>query len=346
MHSLVMKDKMDLAQLWQAWPIAGPWRLSPLSGGTNNLVWRADTADGECYVLRVFPDFTQLPRLRYEATLLLALSNVSLPFRLPIPIMTCSAESIAFLEQEAEMQAFAVLSPFLPGERPDRNDLSLASPAGVSMAVLDNALAALPKVAASTKFEPTFSYRSLVHEYTPVLDPIAAVERLPIERDGARQLQTILASVLEEVPDLYARLPQQLLHLDYGPANIFMQDQRVTAVFDFEFAGIDLRVMELCVALSWWPVNLMGTGKEWEVMDAFAAAYLANFPLGEEELGAIPAGLRLRDAGSLVHRIGRYFAGRETDATIQRRVEHALWRETWLVAHRETLLHHAMTWVE
>jgi hypothetical protein len=29
---------MDLAQLWQAWPIAEPWTLSPLSGGTNNLV--------------------------------------------------------------------------------------------------------------------------------------------------------------------------------------------------------------------------------------------------------------------------------------------------------------------
>jgi hypothetical protein len=33
-----MNDKMGLEQLWQAWPIAGPWRLSPLTGGTNNQV--------------------------------------------------------------------------------------------------------------------------------------------------------------------------------------------------------------------------------------------------------------------------------------------------------------------
>ena len=340
----MMKDTTDLAQLWRAWPIAGPWRLSPLSGGTNNLVWRAETADGERYVLRLFPDLSQLPRLRYEAALLSALSNENLPFRLPLLIRTHSGESVAFLEQEAETLAFATLSPFLPGERPDRNDPAIAPPAGAAMATLDNALADLPQIATPPGFERTFSYGGLLHGYAPVPDPLAAVERLPIERAKARQIQNMLASVLEKVPDLYARLPQQLLHLDYDPANIFMADRQVTAIFDFEFAGIDLRVMELCVALSWWPVNLMGTGKEWEIIDAFATAYVAGFPLSEEELLAIPEVLRLRDAGSLVHRMERYFAGLETDATMQQRAEHSLWREAWLIAHRENLLHHAMTW--
>ena len=336
---------MDLTHLWQAWPIAGPWSLSPLSGGTNNMVWRADTASGERYVLRLFPDLAQLPRLHYEAALLQALSSANLPFRLPLPIMTRDGKSVALLEQEeAETQAFASLSPFLPGKRPDRNDLALAPPAGAAMAILDNALAALPEITTSSGFTPTFSYKGLVLDNTLIADLLAAVERLPVERDRARQLQDRLAPIVEKVPDLYARLPQQLLHLDYGPANIFMQDRRVTAVFDFEFVGIDLRVMELCVALSWWPFNLMGTGKEWEMMDAFAMAYVAKFPLSEEELLVFPDMLRLRDAGSLVHRMARYFAGRETDAIIQQRVEHSLWRETWLVAHQDTLLQHAMTW--
>ncbi|GAC1350723.1 MAG: hypothetical protein NVSMB27_35940 [Ktedonobacteraceae bacterium] len=335
---------MHLAQLWQAWPIAGPWRLSPLSGGTNNLVWRAETANGEHYILYLFPDLTQLPRLRYETALLSTLSNVGLPFSLPLPITTHSGDSIAFFEQEAEVSAFAILSPFLPGKHPDRNDPSLAPPAGAALAALDNALAALPEIAVPAGFEPTLSYGGLVRGYDPIPDPLVAVERLPIQHDQARQIQSILASILEEIPNLYVRLPQQLLHLDYGPANIFMKDRRVTVVFDFEFASIDLRVMELCVALSWWPVNLMGTGKEWEVMDAFATAYLAGFPLVEEELRAIPEVLRLRDAGSLVHRMERYFAGLETDATMQERAEHSLWREAWLVTHRELLLRHAMAW--
>jgi homoserine kinase type II len=340
----MMMENSDLAQLWQAWPIAGPWHLSPLSGGTNNLVWRAETADGGRYALRLFPDLTQLARLRYEAALLSALANVELPFRLPLPIRTRSGDSIAFLEQEAGTSAFAILSPFLPGEHPDRNDPALAAPGGVAMATLDNALAALPQLVAPAGFEPTLTFGGFVCGHGPIADPLAAVEHLPIERDKARQIQSILASVQEGVADLYARLPQQLLHLDYGPANIFMEDQRVTAVFDFEFAGIDLRVMELCVALSWWPVGLMGTGKEWAVMDALATAYVAGFPLSEAELHAIPSVLRLRDAGSLVHRMGRYFAGLETDTTMQKRAEHSLWREAWLLTHGEMLRHHAMAW--
>src|SRR5579863_3072319 len=341
-----MRNELNRAQFWQAWPIAGPWHLSPLPGGTNSMVWRVETSAGERYVLHLFSDLTQLPRLRYEVLLINALSNKDLPFRFPLPIRTHSGDSVAFLEQEAETWAFAVLSPFLPGECPDRNDPSLALPAGAAMAALDNALAALPEIAVPAGFEPTYSFGSLMRGYAPVPDALAAVERLPIEPDKARQVQNILASVLEEVPDLYVRLPQQLLHRDYDPTNIFMQEGRVTAVFDFEFAGIDLRVMELCVALSWWPVNLMGTGKEWEVIDAFAMAYLAGFPLSAEELQAIPEVLRLRDAGSLVHRLARYFAGLETDTTILARVEHSLWREAWLVAHREMLLQHAWAWVD
>ena len=186
---------MDLAQLWQTWPIAGPWRLSPLSGGTNNLVWRVETADGECYVLRLFPDLTQLPRLRYEAALLRALSDGDLPFHLPLPVPTHSGESVAFLEQEGETLAFAILSLFLPGLHPDRNDPSLAPPAAAAMAALDNALGTLPEIAEPAGFEPTFSYGGLVRGYAPVPDPLTAVERLPIERDKARQIQNILTSV-------------------------------------------------------------------------------------------------------------------------------------------------------
>jgi hypothetical protein len=120
--------------------------------------------------------------LQIEAALLRALSNVDLPFRLSLPIRTQSGDSVAFLEQDSKMLAFATLSPFLPGKRPDRNDPSLASPAGTALAMLDNALATLQEKAVYAGFEPTFSYESLLHGYSPVPDPLTAVERLPILR--------------------------------------------------------------------------------------------------------------------------------------------------------------------
>ena len=61
---------MDISNLWTSWPICGPWHIFPLSGGTNNSVWRADAADGQAYVLRLSPDLTRIPRIRYEAQLL------------------------------------------------------------------------------------------------------------------------------------------------------------------------------------------------------------------------------------------------------------------------------------
>ena len=79
-------------------------------------------------------------------------------------------------------------------------------------------------------------------------------------------------------------------------------------------------------------------------MDVFATAYTQHIALSEAELLAIPAVLRLRDAVSFVHRAGRYLAGLESDARIQDRVEHSLWRESWLSANRETLLQYALTW--
>jgi len=46
----MLRERMDISNLWKAWPVSGPWHLSPLLGGTNNLMWRADAADGQSSV--------------------------------------------------------------------------------------------------------------------------------------------------------------------------------------------------------------------------------------------------------------------------------------------------------
>jgi Ser/Thr protein kinase RdoA (MazF antagonist) len=84
--------------------------------------------------------------------------------------------------------------------------------------------------------------------------------------------------------------------------------------------------------------------KEWDLIDILGSVYQAHFPLSEEELLALPDIWRLRDGASLIHRMGRYVAGQETDARIQNRIEHSLWREAWLSGNREALVRHALTW--
>jgi homoserine kinase type II len=335
---------MQMLELWEAWPIVGPWHLSPLSGGTNNSVWRAEAADGRCYVLRLTSDRAHVQRIRYEAALLEALSHQQPPFLLPLPLRAYDGDIVVPFEQETGMVVFATLSPLLPGRPPERSDRASASNAAMTLAWLDSAMAALPEISlpGGVRSLPGFGELARLHPRVP--DPLAAVEHLTIDRDHAQQLRHFLSTVISRVDDLYRRLPQQFLHRDYDPGNILVKDQQVTGVLDFEFAGPDLRVLDICVALSWWPIDLLGTGKEWDLIDIFGATYTTYFPLNEQELLAFPDIFRLRDAASLVHRMGRYLAGLETDTRMQSRVQHSLWREAWLSANQETLLCHALSW--
>jgi homoserine kinase type II len=286
--------------------------------------------------------------MRYEAQLLQALEDEDPPFRLPVPLKATSGDIIVRFEHEQGTETIATLSPLLPGHLhdrpPERNDPLSASHAALTLAWLDKTLAMLPDMQPPDGYIPLPTFGELAHWHPLASDPLAAVERLPIDREQVKQLRALLTEVLENVPSLYATLPQQVLHRDYDPGNILLEQQRVTAVLDFEFAGRDIRILDLCVALSWWPVNLLGTGKEWDLIDVFGAAYTHQMALSEEELLALPAVFRLRDATSLVHRMGRYLAGMETETRMQSRVEHSLWREAWLSVHQKTLLDHALAW--
>ncbi|HLG79066.1 MAG TPA: phosphotransferase [Ktedonobacteraceae bacterium] len=339
---------MDILNLWTVWPVSGPWRIAPLEGGTNNSVWRADGVDGQSYVLRILSDLSSIPRCRYEAQLLQMLSESELPFRLPLPLRAKHGDIVVLFEWEGST-AVAMLYPLLPGRLqdfpPESNDLVSASHAGAALALLDTALATLPEIPYPDGFTPLLPFGELAHWHPSALDPLAALERLPVDYEQKTQIRLFLSQVLESVPRLYAQLPQQLLHRDYDPGNVlFDQQHAVTAILDFEFAGRDIRVLDLCVALSWWPANVLGTGKEWDLIDAFGAAYTRLVPLSQEELLAIPAVFRLRDALSFVHRMGRYLAGGETESRMQARVQHSLMREAWLSAHQETLLNHVLAW--
>jgi homoserine kinase type II len=335
---------MYLAHLEHVWPIEKPLSFSPLQGGVNNQVWKVAMAEGSSYVLRLIPDENYIAHIHYEIAVLKALSEKPLPFLLPIPIKTRNGDNVGTIKRENGEAIFALLTPLLPGYLHDRNPADIATYAAVALAQLDTALAELA-VLDITEGRPLFStFGELAHIHPLVSDPLATVERLPIDAAQALQIQHFLASVLEKVPDLYSRLPQQFVHRDYDAGNILVDEQRVTAVLDFEFVGFDLRVLDLCVALSWWPVNVMGTGKEWAVIDAFGSVYCTHFPLKEEELLAIPDVCQLRDAVSFIYRMGRYLAGQETDERIQGRLRHSLWREEWLANNREVLVQHVMAY--
>ncbi|MBV9259605.1 MAG: phosphotransferase, partial [Ktedonobacteraceae bacterium] len=125
------------------WPIEKPVSFAPLQGGINNQVWKVEMAEGQCYVLRRIPDRNYVEHIRYEAAVLRALSEKSLPFLLPVPVKTRDGDSIGIVEQKDGEDVFALLTPLLPGRLPDRNNIEIATTAAVALAQLDSAFAEL-----------------------------------------------------------------------------------------------------------------------------------------------------------------------------------------------------------
>ncbi len=332
---------MDPLTLWRAWPVAGPWTLSRLAGGTNNAIWRADASDGQRYALRIVRDRSQEPALRYEAQLLGELARLPLSFAVPAPIPTISSD--ALYVSDGDEACIAILTPLLPGLPPARTDLAVLPFAARALGELDLTLASLS--ASASLGDPFLPPMGALNRWFPLDgDPQAALDSLPLDGDGRAAMRMALELAQSTASEMYSRLPQQLVHRDFDATNILMEGSHVTAVLDFEFAAWDLRVLDLAIAMSWWPYTLLGTGREWEVIDPLGRAYMAVVPLTSEELAALPDALRLRDAVSFVHRMGRYLTGQDSLAALNSRAEVYRTRERWLVAEAETLRAHASTW--
>lgn len=325
-----MASKLTPGDLLTYWAVPGPYHFSPLTIGTNNQVLRVDTPGGS-YVLRVFGNHAEPERLRFEQAVLSLLAEAGLPFAVPALLPAITGDPVAVITT-GESLALVTLTPLIPGAHPDRDDLAQATAAGAALGLLDAELARLaaPADGAATSWR---SYGDLEHCHPLVPDPPAALRSLPIASATRDHLLARYAWLMERIPGLYAALPQQLSHEDYGPSNVLMEGARVTGVLDFEFCARDVRAMDLTVALSWWPVERFGSGAEWPVIRAFVAGYARQMTLIADEIAAIPILFELRAYTSLIHRLGRYRASLSPLEAVIERANAALERHAWLLAN-------------
>jgi homoserine kinase type II len=329
---------MDVEALRRAWPQTGAWlgQPAPLTRGTNNLMYRVKAATGD-YALRIAGAQVDECRLAFESDMLARLGAAGLPFALPIPLATVSGESWARLDDvEAGGPALATLTTLIPGAHPQRDDLAQAAGAGEALGLLDEALAALRL----DEPERGIDWRStgdLTRCHPLVPDPREAIGTLPLPTDETRRLIANYDALLAESAPLYARLPRQLSHEDYDPSNVLMVGERVSGVLDWEFCAVDLRAMDLVVALTWWPVERFGSGGEWPILGALARGYGRARSLDHAEVASIPTLFRLRAFTSLIHRLGRWRDGLSPLEHVLWRARAALERDDWLRVNDERL---------
>lgn len=334
---------MDVEAMWRTWPQTGAWlgQPAPLTRGTNNVMYRVETATG-AYTLRIAGAQVDERRLAFESDILAQLGAAGLPFALPIPLATVSGERWARLDAvEAGGAALVTLTALIPGAHPQRDDLAQAAGAGEALGLLDEALAALhlDELDGSERGIDWRSTGDLARCHSLVPDPREAIVGFPLHADEIRRLIANYDALLAASAPLYASLPRQLSHEDYDPSNVLMVGARASGVLDWEFCAVDLRAMDLVVALTWWPVERFGSGDEWPILAALARGYGRARTLDHAEVASIPTLFRLRAYTSLIHRLGRWRAGLSPLEHVLWRARAALERDDWLRANGERLTH-------
>jgi homoserine kinase type II len=290
---------IDPAVALQQWSLPEPWSVDLASAGANNTSLFVGTPVDR-YVLRLYAQGDPAS-VRYEHGLLVALTAAELPFAVPLPVLTRDGQTFARVAM-GESEVLASLTPVLPGTHPDPDNLRHVRLAGVALARLGQALASIVPPAGWAQYRPFGDLR----RFHPLLDdPTEAIAAIPgLEEPDKRRLREMVAVVEDIAPSLYAQLPRRIIHRDYYAPNVLLTDGAVSAVLDFEFAGEDLRALDLAIAIAFWP--LWGAGDaRLAAREAFIRSYAAVEPLTQAEAEAIPTLIRLQFATWLMHCAGR-----------------------------------------
>ena len=332
------------------WGLSAPLTLRPTSSGINNDTWYVDSPSGS-YVLRRYQNTRDPGRVRYEHAVLKALRHQELPFGVPDPVPTLNGGTVV----RQLNGTLAALFRVLPGAAADRGNLDHIRACGAALAALHSALRRVdvpPPPAGQVR------YGDLDRISPRVPDPWSLADGLTLDAGTRERLRAALARARAEIPTLYAALPQQLCHNDYGPGNTLVADGRVTAILDFEFAGVDLRAIDVAAGWYWAVGPKWGSSAELAFYRAFVEGYVeATRPsreadrltrepgrptgeitrLTEAEIDAMPSLSRLVRVTSVVHWAGRHRAGLATETRLHEQVQRLLDLDIWLTQHEATL---------
>jgi len=288
----------------------------------NNESFLVTTGAGS-YVLKSIRNTGMMERLRFEHALLEVLSRHDLPFSVPAPVRTRTGETIATLDCGTP----AVLTRLLPGEPAWRGDRGIARISGRALAMLDSALEGVvldPAVRVPIAFE------ELSRAHPAIADPATATSDLLADPVQTAAVNSVLARAEWEWTQQSAGAPKQIIHGDFFPPNVLVEDGRVSAVLDFEFAGMGQRAMDLAVGLVAFGAANRSDLPTWELLASFATGYLEGLPLSRREVECLPSLILMREASSFVHWLGRTTLGLTSQDEMRARAHRLLALDRWL----------------
>lgn len=293
-----------------AYDLRPPVRLFALpdARGINNRNRGVQTSAGT-FVWKTYLAHRSPAAIRYEHRLLAWLASQTLPFATSHALPTQAGDTLCRTPDDAHWQA---LFTYLPGAHLDLNDRTLIASFGAALAELHGALQRYPMDPA-----PGITEYAALHEIHPAVpDPYALTQaELAAGADAGREdvrwrWHALLDATRAFIDGPYRALPRQVIHGDMGPSNVFAQDGRITAIFDFEFAMPDARAIDVASGLT----HVM---RLWERDDATALAMARCFSQGycrrgrltATERASLPHLMLLREVVGTIWWAGRNRAG-------------------------------------
>ena len=264
--------------------------IKPCSGGIENTNYFLDTARGH-YVLTLFErlTFEQLP---FYLELMQLLASNALP--VPNPAPDAAGKIIHHLKGKPaaivnRLSGHSELAPAAAHCAQTGATLAHMHIAGMAFARQQPNLRALPWWNATV---PT------------VLPHVNAEQRSLLLGEIAYQNHVASLSA-------YAALPVGPIHGDLFRDNVMFENDQLTGVFDFYFAGCDTLLFDISVCLNDWCVDLLTGQHDGARSAAFMSAYEAVRPLSAQERALLPALARAAALRVWISRLWDFYLPRE-----------------------------------
>ncbi len=310
-------------ELLDQWDLPRPRELVRTAFGMSNESYFVKSAAG-VHVLRVHVA-KSLPAIRFEHEVLRRLIDADLRFQVPQPLPTLRGDTVALDIDSARQCA---LFRRIPGETLDDADTAAVTRAAEAFARLDIALAGIERTDL-----PAPVFAGDLRAMHPAITDLGQLDDL-VGRPGREMVER----AAERAGPIYASLPTQLIHGDFGFGNVLVSGGRVRGVVDFEYSGRNVRAMELAAGLS----SAIARESRESLWRAVLRGYLGSLRLDLTELAALPALAILHWAVIVVWWSGRSLDGHPFRDGLGALVDRALLVERWMDARGPELVAEAL----
>ena len=310
-------------ELLDHWDLPRPREVVRTAFGMSNETYFVTSAAG-AHVLRVYIA-KSLAAIRFEHEVLRRLADADLPFRIPRPLPDLRGDTVAL---DIDTARHCALFERIPGETLDDADAASVARAAQAFARLDTALAAIERTDL-----PSTAFGGDLRAVHPAITDVRQLDDLT-----GRPAREMAERVAEVAGPIYASLPMQLIHGDFGFGNVLVRAGRVRGIVDFEYAGRDVRAMELAAGLSSVIARPAGDAL-WRPL---LRGYLETLRLDATELAALPALAVLHWAVIVAWWAGRSVEGHAFPDGLAVLADRALGVERWMTAHGRELVAEAL----